>query len=180
MSTTITSKRYAQAVFQIAEQHSQLEKWLEDLKLIASLMENEEFSQLVENPKLPFDAKVEVAKQGLAKLGQMPLNLVYLLIAKDKASLAGQIAEEYEQLLDEHRGIQKVDVTTAIPYSKNEQAVLQKKIEEIISSQVRIAFHVDEDILGGLIARVDGSVIDGSVRTRLGKLKKTMTSNIRH
>lgn len=179
MSTTITSKRYAQAVFQIAEENAELDKWQKDLKAIASLMENEDFSRLMENPKLPFDTKAKVVNEALAEMGQMPLNLVYLLIAKDKASLAGQIAEEYEQLLDEYHGIKKVDITTAVPYSKNDQGKLHKRIEELVKSKVRMKFSVDPDILGGLIARVDGSVIDGSVRTRLNRLKKNMASNNR-
>lgn len=179
MSTTITSKRYAQAIFQIAEQNDELDKWMDDLKIIASLMEVKEFSLVVENPKLPFETKASLVEKGLGNIGRMPLNLVYLLIAKDNTKLTAQIADEYEQLLDEYHGIKKVDLITAIPYSKNEQGKLQKQIEELIDSKIRSNFIVDQDILGGMIVRVDGSVIDGSLRTKLNKLKKNMASNSR-
>jgi F-type H+-transporting ATPase subunit delta len=179
MSTTITSKRYAQAIFQIAQENDELDKWLDELNTISLLMENKEFSSLVENPKLPFETKAKLVEKSLAGIGRMPLNLVYLLIAKDKTNLSSQIAVEYEQLLDEYHGIKKVDVITAIPYSKKVQGEFQRKIEELINSKVRVDFTVDENLLGGIIARIDGSVIDGSIRTRLNELKKNMASNRR-
>jgi F0F1-type ATP synthase delta subunit len=49
MSTTTSSKRYAQAVFQIAKEKNNLDEWLLDLRKIADLMHNPEFATVMEN-----------------------------------------------------------------------------------------------------------------------------------
>ena len=174
MSTTVSSKRYAQAIFQIAKERNELGEWQSDLRKIAELMKDTGFSIIVENPKLPFELKAKFTEEKLGKTNHLALNLAYLLIAKNKLKNAGQIAEEYEHLLNDYHGIKRANVITAIPLDDSDKETLRHQLETIISSKANIEFSVDPSIIGGIIAHVNGSLIDGSVRNRLEILKKKL------
>ena len=174
MPITTSVKRYAQAVFEIALESNKLKEWQSNLGEIAQLTRDTEFAALVENPKIPSELKEKLAREVLGKINPMALNLVYLLIAKGKLKDAGQLADEYERLLNDHQGIKTAEVTTAIALDNTEREKLSRHLEELIGKKVRMNAQVNPDILGGFIARIDDSLIDGSIRKKLEMLKKSL------
>ena len=174
MLITTSIKRYAQAVFEIALESNKLKEWQSNLGKIAQLVRDAEFTALVENPKLPFELKAKLVQERLGKINPMALNLIYLLMAKGKIKNARQLADEYERLLNDHYGIKSAEVTTAIAIDDTERERLSHHIETIIGNKISIKTQIDPDILGGFIARIDDSLIDGSIRNKLEMLKKSL------
>jgi F-type H+-transporting ATPase subunit delta len=174
MPITTSVKRYAQAVFEIALESNKLKEWQSNLGKIAQLVQDAEFTALVENPKLPFELKAKLAQERLGKINPMVLNLIYLLMAKGKLKNARQLADEYERLLNDHYGIKSAEVTTAIALDATERERLGHYLEAIVGRKIRINTQINPDILGGFIARIDDSLIDGSIRNKLEMLKKSL------
>jgi F-type H+-transporting ATPase subunit delta len=174
MPITTSVKRYAQAVFEIALESNKLKEWQSELKKIVRLTENTEFMALVENPKLPFELKAKLVQEILGEISPMALNLIYLLITKGKLKNAGQLADAYERLLNDHYGVKSAEVTTAIALDNAERERLGHHLEAIIGKKVSVNIQVNPDILGGFIARIDDSLIDGSIRNKLEILKKSL------
>jgi F-type H+-transporting ATPase subunit delta len=129
---------------------------------------------LAENPKIQFDLKTKLVQERLGKINPMALNLVYLIISKGKLKTASLISEEYDRLLNEHYGIKNAEVTTAIPLDNMEREKLGQNLEALVGKKVSMNVQVNPDILGGFIARIDDSLIDGSIRNRLEMLKKRL------
>jgi F-type H+-transporting ATPase subunit delta len=109
----------------------------------------------------------------------MALNLIYLLMAKGKLNNARQLADEYERLLNDHYGIKSAEVTTAIALDDAERERLGHHLEAIVGKKIRINTQIDPNILGGFIARIDDSLIDGSIRNKLEMLKKSLAETRR-
>jgi len=174
MPTTTSVKRYAQAVFEIALESNKLKEWQSNLGKVAQLTLDTEFAALTENPKIPFEVKEKLVREILGKINPMALNLVYLLIAKGKLKDAGQLADEYERLLNDHYGIKSAEVTTAIALDYTEREKLSHHLEAIVGKKVNVKIQVNPDIIGGFIARIDDSLIDGSIRNKLEMLKKSL------
>lgn len=174
MSITTSSKRYAQAVFQIAKERNTLDEWEIDLRKIADLMQNAEFASVIENPKLSFDLKAKLTKEVLGKVSPLAFNFAYLLITKNKFKNAGQIAQEFDSLLNEYHGMRHAEVITAVPMDTRDKIELSQRLAAIMGSKIEAEFRVDHAILGGFIARVNGSLIDGSIRNKLELLKTSM------
>ncbi len=172
-------KRYAQAVFEIALENNMLAEWQVDLQKIALLMQDDEFATLVESPKLPTELKAKLAEEKLGGVNPLALNLVYLLIAKGKLKYADQIAREYETLLNEHYGISHAEIITAIRLDKPDEESLIRHIQAMVGRKISAAPRVDPDILGGFIARVGDSLIDGSIRNKLNELRKSLAQTRR-
>lgn len=66
-------------------------------------------------------------------------------------------------------------VTSALPLNENEQETIRKDLQKQIGAEGSIEFQVDPAILGGLVVRVGGKVIDGSVASKLIELRQSLS-----
>ena len=169
------AKRYAQAVFQIAVERAELDRWQSDLRKIASLGEDAAFTMLLESPKLHFDDKARLLSEQLGDINPLALNLVYLLVAKGGLNIAGKIADEYQLLLDNYHGIEQAEVITAIPLDDEERLKLEERLGAVVGKKVVIKPEVDSSLIGGIVARIGGKLLDGSTRSRLEALKRELS-----
>ena len=138
-------------------------------------MQNPEYAAVIQNPKIPFDLKEKMTAENLKGIDPLALNLAYLLILKNKTDIADQIAEEYERELDEYHGIKRAEVISAIPLTDDNKKSLGQRLETIIGKKLSIKFNVDPEIVGGFIAKIDGKLIDSSIRNKLDLLKDSMS-----
>ena len=175
MARKAQARRYAQAVFEIAIERNELDRWQSDLGRIASLSADEAVVTLLENPKLHFEEKARLLSGWLGDVNPLALNLVYLLVAKGALSMMGEIADEYQRLLDGHRGIERAEVITAVPLANGDRLRLEKRLEAVVGKKVVVKPEVDPDIIGGIVARIGGQLLDGSTRSRLETLKKKLS-----
>jgi len=65
-------------------------------------------------------------------------------------------------------------VTTTVPLTDSQQARLRGALDTFSGKTVTMECAVDREILGGVVARIGGTVIDGSLRTRLERIKKAL------
>jgi len=170
----VYAKRYAQAVFNIALERKELDRWQSDLEKIASLGEDDAFITLLESPKLHFEAKAKLLSERLGDINPLALNLVYLLITKGRLKMLGDIANEYQRLMDSYRGIERAEVTTAIPLDDEDKLRLAERLGGIVGKRVELKPEVDSSLIGGFIARIDGKLLDGSTRAKLEALKNEL------
>ena len=174
MISTISARRYAQAIFQIAQAKNNLDEWKKELRKLAEIMKDREIVDLIDHPKVPFNLKADLIKQKLGTANELVLNLCNLLILKGRLKNSEQIADEYDVLLDEQRGIKHAVVTTAIPVDDSEKHKISSQLEKITGKNVSVKLQVNPAILGGMIARIDDTLIDGSVRNRLELLRRNL------
>ncbi len=174
MPKRASGKWYAQAIFDLALQKGVLEDCQAGLEKMAELSRDESFMILIENPKLPFEAKESLLKEKLAEVHPFILNLARLLANKEAFRLAGDILDQYRLLYDSHRGIEHAEVATAIPIDDKDKEAISKRVEEVIGRSVVLDERVDPSIIGGFVARVGDMVIDGSVRQNLETLRRKL------
>jgi len=169
------ARRYSQAVFEIAMERQELDRWQSDLRKIASLGEDAALVALLENPRLHFNDKARLLSEQLGDINPLALNLVYLLVARGRLSMLGEIADEYQRLLDSYRGIEEAEVTTAIPLDDEDKLRLGERLGAIVGKKVVIKPEVDSSLIGGIVARIGGKLLDGSTRSRLEALKRELS-----
>ncbi len=176
---TTFAKRCAQAIFELAKENGKLEEWRPELKEIAQLAADPEIVSFIENTKISTELKMKLLRERLAKISQLPLNLACLLIAKGKFREFDQVIQAYEQLLNEQYGIKHAEVITATPLTETEKENIRQYLESVIGEKVALTLEVNPEIIGGFIARVNSSLIDGSIRTRLQALRKNLIGAVR-
>lgn len=87
-----------------------------------------------------------------------------------------KIIGAYEAYDREARGIKQVEMTTAHEIEANNAIVHQ--LNEIVGKDIELKQKVDERLIGGVVVKVDDTLIDGSVKTQLSTLKKNLTESI--
>jgi len=174
MARISPGKRYAQAAFELAREKNELESWQVSLRKIAELVEDERLVALLESPKLPFVVKKGLLEERLGKINTLSLNLACLLISRGRLRLVNNISQEYDRLLDAYRGIEHAEVVTALPLDDEDKERVSRQLEEIMGRKVVVDAQVDPSIVGGLVARIGDTLIDGSIRNRLAALSKNL------
>ena len=174
MRIEVAAKRYAQAAFDIAREKDEFDRWVEDLQAIADLAAQPGVVEMLASSRVPFEVKERLLRSGLAGVSPLALNLARLLVQKGRIAMAGQVRDEYQRLLDEHRGIAQALVLTAVPLSDDEERAVAQRLRELTGKEIVLERQVDPEILGGLVARVGDRLIDGSTRTRLLELRRRL------
>jgi F-type H+-transporting ATPase subunit delta len=171
-----SAKRHAQAVFQLALQNNEVEKWRAELITIATALSDPQLQAILENPKVRISDKEQLINRCLPGLSQLALNFAYLLVTKQRLGILTQIVAEYERMADAHRGLEHAKVTTAIPIDESEQKMLEERMAAITKKQVVLTSEVDPAIVGGFVARIGDRLIDGSTTAKLEALKKKLVT----
>ncbi len=168
------ARRYAQAVFALAEEKGTFDEWLEDLEALAAAFSEPLVARTLSSQRIPADRKEALIRQAAPDLRPLSWNLVRLLIRKNRLRLLPQIAEALRELVDERRGVAKAIVTTAVPLDDSDRQRIAERLSAITGKQVVVEPRVDESIMGGLIARIGDRLIDGSTRTKLLALRAAL------
>jgi F-type H+-transporting ATPase subunit delta len=161
-------------VFDIALEKKELDKWQSDLDKVAALSGDTTVMALLEDPRVPFEAKAKILSGQLGDIEPLALNLVYLLVARGRLGMLGDIADEYRLLLDSYRGIERAEVTTAVALDEKDIAGLEERLGEMVGKKVVVEARVDSSLIGGVVARVGGKLLDGSTITRLMTMRKAL------
>lgn len=174
MARLTYGKRYAQAVFRIALERGELDSWQAGLRNIADVTTDEKLVALLEDPRLPFGAKKALLEERLGETDPLALNLAYLLVDKDRLGIAGDISLQYDSLLDAYYGIEHIEVVTALPLGDDDRERISGQFEEMTGYKVVIDDKVDPSIVGGIKVKIGDTLIDGSVKSKLGALRKNL------
>jgi F-type H+-transporting ATPase subunit delta len=173
--STNAGKRYAQAAFELALERQELDNWQAGLDKIADLAKDSKLMALLENPRLPFAAKKTILQEQLGDVIPLALNLSCLLVSRGRLNLANNIFQEYQRLLDAHRGIEHAEVVTALPLGDEDRQMVSRRLGHMVGDKkVVIDARVDPSLLGGVRARIGDLLVDDSIRYRLDLLKKTL------
>ena len=175
MANSAYARRHAQEVFKIALDRKELNQWQSDMRRIASLVKDAALFALLNNPEVRFDDKAKVLSERLGEINPLALKLVSELVAKGRLAAIDDIADEYQRLLDNYRGIEGAEVaevTTAIPLDDEDRLRLAQRITSLVGKPVVLKPKVDSSLIGGIIIRIGDKLIDGSIRSKLEALKR--------
>ena len=176
MAPRVSGKRYAQAIFELALEHDQLDQWEGDLDFVSGVLQDEEFSALLGHADVSIENKMKAVDAVMQQIHPLVRNMVNLLVTKGLVRVAGELRDGYMALLDEHRGRQRVEVTSAVPLEPAELERITKFVSELVRKEVVVSTQVDESILGGLVIQIGDRLLDGSTRSRLDSLRNQLHS----
>jgi F-type H+-transporting ATPase subunit delta len=168
------ARRYAQALFMAAQKKDVIARVGEELTQLQMLDRDSghRLRLFLEAPQVRQDHKVEVLEKGLGKFTH-PLVVVFykLLLAKKRLFYLREIIQEFEALVEQHQGIVRARVTSAIPLVDAELKSLVASLELGLAKKVKVDAHVDPAILGGMVVKVGDRIADRSVTTLLSQLR---------
>ena len=151
-----------------------VERWQADLQAMDEALQEREFTAFLGMPKIRLSQKMSVIREGLPELDPLVHNLLGLLISRGMVDAFSSVREEYGKLVDQQHGREQAHVTSAVPLEAGHRERLARYLGELVGKEIELTTTVDPSILGGLVARVGDRLVDGSVRTRLRGLRKSL------
>jgi F-type H+-transporting ATPase subunit delta len=104
--------------------------------------------------------------------------LLILLAERDRLVLLPELVAAYRERLADHQNIIRANVTTATPLAPERVQQIQRSLSKATGRAVTLAAHVDPALIGGLVARVGGTVYDASLTTQLAKMRQRLWENV--
>ena len=178
MPSRASAARYARALFDVALKESDPVQIERDLAAMAALMSgNAELHGVLTNPAVPVSAKHRIADALGARLNAAPpaRKLFLLLADRDRLGIVPDLLAIYRERLMEHQQVVRAEVTTAAPLSPERVTQIEQKLAALTGRKVDMKTSVDPAIIGGVVTRIGSTVYDGSIATRLAKLKEKLT-----
>jgi F-type H+-transporting ATPase subunit delta len=173
---TRAAKRYATALFQAAVTHNKLEQVEKDFTELLQAMEKAPaLRRYWESPLVPSGRKREQIKELLGEsIDPLTLSFLRLLVDKRREDLLDTIDQELRQNADAARHLVRAEVTFAVAPTDAEKQSLQSSLEKRTGENVLLTVHVDPTILGGVVVRLQDTIIDGSVRGTLERVREQL------
>ncbi|WP_340104836.1 ATP synthase F1 subunit delta [Rhodohalobacter sp. 8-1] len=167
------ARRYANALLQSALEQDILDDVEKDIRFILNtVQDSRDLVVFLKSPIIKTEDKQDVLSTIFHEhISGETKSLLRLLSEKNRENLLEDICQGFIQLYNKHEGIIQVDVTTAYELSKSQTDDLLKALASSTGKKIEMNVTVDEDIIGGLIVRIDDTVLDGSVKHKIRKLK---------
>ena len=170
------ARPYATAVFELAQETGQVEVWSAMLGLLSLVVSDNSLRALIANPKVSRAQLQElvfvVCGEELSGAGQ---NFVKVLVQAERLQYASYVKDLYEQMRAAAEGKVEVEVVTAYTLDERQQAGIADTISARLGKQVTVRTSVDETLIGGAVIRAGDSIIDASLRGRLGELRNELS-----
>jgi len=153
------------------------EKVEQELSALAELCTgNPELQKALTNPAVPVSAKRGVVEALVSQGKPSPAlgKLMLMLADRNRLALLPELAASYRERLMEHRQIVRAELTTATPFPPDQAAQFERRLADATGRHVTMTTRVDPSLIGGAVARVGGTVYDGSIATRLAKMRERL------
>jgi F-type H+-transporting ATPase subunit delta len=103
-------------------------------------------------------------------------NYLFVIVDQRRAGMLGEIEQAFSRILDARQGITQATVTSAAELTTQERADLAAVLTKLTLEKVQAQFMTDSELIGGAVVRIGSTIYDGSVRTRLERMRARMIS----
>jgi F-type H+-transporting ATPase subunit delta len=168
------ARRYAQALMAVAAEEKAVDAIGSDLTSIGkTLAASRELQLLVESPVIREGKKIAIFKDLWAsRVNPITISFIVLLAKHRREGILPAVVVEYLALKDEAQGTVEVQVQTAQPMSGDQEGALVTRLEAYTRKKIRMRKATDPAIRGGMVIRIGDTVLDGSVRRQLERLRE--------
>ena len=165
---------YAQALFGVVQAEGELERVEDELYRFGKILEsNHELKQALSDRSMDKTQRTKILEELLAeKVSPHTLSLLTFVVDQDRARHLPEILEQLSRLAAEARESVVGEVRSAVPLDDKQQEELAKALSKATGKNVSVKVIVDPSVIGGIVARVGDTVIDGTVKRRLEQLKE--------
>jgi F-type H+-transporting ATPase subunit delta len=170
-------RMYARALFEAAKDRGRLAKVREELgDFVAAIDEVPELDAMLRNPQLDPRAKAQALEDVLGGADELVRNFLLLTVEKNRAGQLREIQREFERLMAAEERRLTVELTTAYELSDDEAKQIVGQIEQASGRPVDATRSVDPNLIGGIILQAGSLRVDASVRSRLERLRRELTT----
>ena len=177
MNDSKISVRYSKAIFQSAVENKNLDKVNSDMLLLMEVCSIPEMKELLQSPVIRPSKKSEILHAVLkGNVENITLSLIDLVVLNGRENYLTAIARVFISETRKFKGITEVKLTTAVPVDDKIRTQITELVKRVFNTKVDLKEAVDKEIIGGFILKIEDNFMDASVRNKLRKIKKELTT----
>jgi F-type H+-transporting ATPase subunit delta len=178
MKSESAARRYARALFSLAQDDGRVDEVQQNLAQFAELLErNAELRLALFRPLHPAKERRAVLASVSDRLGVQRIVRNFFTYLVDQRRLVDfeGIRREFERLADAAAGRTRASIVSATPLADQDRERLRRALSARTGGEVELDVEVDPALIGGVIAKLGTLVFDGSLRTQLNQLRASLT-----
>ncbi len=174
MSDAITG--YAQALLSVAQADGNLDTVRTELTTVSEVVSvNDELRRTLGDRLLPAGVRGQIVDDLLAnRTTDTTRALVGMIVGSGRGSQLSEIVAEFVRQAATQTGRAVANVRTAVPLSEEQQTRLAAALAQSTGTEVDLQVVVDPSVVGGAVTTIGDTVIDGSLRSRLNKMRDVL------
>ena len=173
-SSADVGARYAQALFELADEAGALGPVEADLKAFKAMQaDSQDLRRLIASPTFGAEEKSKAlaAVAQAASFSPLTRKFIGLVASNARASALPAMITAFQKLAAARRGAVAAEVVTAVPLSAAQQKGVAAALRQALGKDPELTTRVDPAILGGIRVRVGSRLYDASLKSRLDSLK---------
>jgi len=174
---TAAAKRYARAVFELAQQEGTVDEWARRIAKVRELFDDPEVAAVLSNPTIAIREREALVATAPKLFDEEATNLARLLIESGRVDEAPEVDEEFQRLADDAAGRVRATVTTAVELLSEDRERVARELSKRLDKDVKLSVVVDPRILGGMKLQYGDRIVDASVATRLEQLRRRLAAS---
>ena len=176
MKQSRETKKYAQAVFVVADETAQLTDTIKRLDILLNIYTSSpEFRLFLQSRRISPAEKMKILKKVFMDiLSDLELELLNHLLEEGHIQLLVAVIKKFGFITQSVKTSLKVSISTAEQMNPEELSNIVRIIEQKLGKKVDAEALVDPEILGGVKFRIGNTIVDGSIATRLQKLGNSL------
>ncbi len=171
------SKTYGNALFEVAVENHTLDETLDEVIFVKqTFLENEELNRLLLHPNITVEEKIKVIENIYkGQVSDELTGLMTMMVAKNHMKDFISVFDYVIDAIKEEKGIGVAHITSASELSKEQRARIEKRLLETTKySEIEGIYAVDKTLIGGLVIRIQDTVVDSSLKTQIAKLSNQL------
>ena len=172
-----TSERYALALFELANENSEVEKIEKQIiSLLQICNKNQEFNFFLKNPsfQIGLQKKIFTEISTIMDLQNTLKNFLQLIINKRRIYFLDKILEKFIKLSSNKKGKIDAVLISSKDLSNNDKATISDQISKAIKSNINFTYKTDSSLISGVKIQLGSLMIDNSVSNKLKRIKQSM------
>ena len=166
---------YGEALFSLAEELGTTESIRRDAEMLRSVIAaNPEYLKMLDSPALSREERLGLIDGSFSSLDNSLVNTAKLLTERRLAHTLPKVLDAFVSAYEKSRGIERVEVISAVPLTEEQNTRLKAKLEGITKKQIIINNTHDPSLLGGMKLRYMGKELDGSIKSKLDGFEKSL------
>lgn len=172
----LISKRYAEALFQLALEQNCVDKYSDEIKLIYdTLTSDSEILRVLNHPQISSDKKLDILTTAFKdSVDENIIGLLSIVFRKNREKELIDILDTFLNKVMDYKGIVIATIESAAALKESKLNEIKEKLSSKLNKQVEIEAKVVPELIGGLKITVGGHVIDNTVKSQLDMMKKTL------
>lgn len=172
----LIERRYATALFEVALQTEQVEKFEKEVHQLLQIFQQEkELIEVLQHPHVVQEEKIALLEKIFQeRISQEILGLLVLMVQKKREEHIQGVLALFLNKVQEAKGVVTVIVKSAVPLLEEQKEKIEKKLYTSLHKEIQLKIYVDPTLIGGLVLRIGDQWIDRSIAGEINNMKQQL------